>query len=929
MLKPGSVNAVCKHWLSGNCLQGDRCVFLHGADTDSQVSIAPSRRNPSVQSGSNSSLLGSPAVMNYGQGTVAMPYPMLPMGNMGGQGLVQQAPTNLADQRLLRLQLAAQQITGLQPQMPSVQRRMPRRQQQVPGLHQMAGLQQQMAGLQQQMPGLQQQMPGLQQQMPGLPQQMPGLPQQIPGLQQQMPGLQQQMPGLQQQMMINPVGMNMFGQSQPIYAANPMMSLTECQGLDPDSMKFMGTRPKRKSRFHDSSEVLLPTGDLVSSKPVPLMGMNMPMTSSMMFVPPDNLVLQTPLGQMGRAESSSLQMMTKSMVRDPSDGTMDDGPQRKKSRFQNPEFSRMGNERLEFAGSNVEYINNDPGPDDDYVEDFVDEIMSGIGPRIIQPEDSRKNKGISFKTLFAPMRQRLEKNHKSGKLGGRIVTGQSDDMRSKEDSWAYLRNQTDDYRKGDSFRKDVDKFSSLDPTYHRKDNFIHGQREDQEVSRRENYSGYDTHGHAYGRDNPQSDRFDDQEYRGNADDASFSRISGRDYQSRYSVETARDTYVPEYTGQHSAAFKENISGVKESWPRPQNIEDPKPNSDLELGVRPPREVRLGIAMPEFIEKFMKTAGRYAIGVQRVTATYNLPGNCVGLLPPKLNTETWEILTKKAQNRDEILQDLQRWFAGGIIPLVKLADLFGSNLQIVEDVCRYASDALNVFTFVCFLLSMKRRILMRNSLHKRYGILCRRHQAISSFLFGDNLSKDLDHIKAGSFHIPRSEKDIKDTNNIDPECADFKPAFFASLAMPGNDVDVNVANMINMACSSDGNLVDLREKYQIPSNCSVLIPPKLNPEVWNLVSRSGLDLDYRLQDVHMSIAESMVPLLIMLQSVQNRTYDETNTLTLLTHSLSLLGNSMYQINRVRMESIKKSLPSQVHSYCSFHWTGAEMVMVDDS
>ncbi|XP_046584948.1 uncharacterized protein LOC124291922 isoform X2 [Haliotis rubra] len=917
MLKPGSVNAVCKHWLGGNCLQGDRCVFIHGPKSDRQVSPTPSRRNPSLQTGSNTgSLMGTPAVMRYGQGSVAMPYQMLPMGNMGGQGLVQQVPTSLADQRLLRLQLSAQQMTGLQ-QMPNVQQQMPNVQQQIPNVqHQMPRLQQhipgthQMTGLQQQMPGLQQQMPGLQQQMPGLQQQMPGLQQQMPGLQQQMPGLQQQMPGLQQQMMINPVGLNIYD--------DQMMSVTGRQGRDPDnSMRIRGIRPKKKSRFHDSSEILLPTGDAVPTKPVSLMDVNIPMTSSMVEAQ-DNLVFQTSLSQMGRREISSLQMMPKSLLHDRRDGIMDDGPRRKKSRFQNPsEFSNTGR-------SNLEYGNDEGGTgDDDYVEDFVDEIMSGIGPRIIQTEDSRKNKGISFKTLFNPMRQSLEKNPKSGKLGGRTMTGQSDDMRTREDSWAYQRNQTDDYRKGERLRRDVDSFSSRDL---RKDNFIQGQRQDPEVSRRENYSGYGTRELGYGRDNQQNDRFDDQEYRGTADDESF---SGRDYQSRYNVENARGTYGPEYTAQHTTAFKNNRSAVKESWPRPQGIGNPKPSPDLELGVKPPREVRLGRPMPEFIEKFMKTAGRYAVGVQRVTTTYNLPSNCVGLLPPKLNAETWDILTKKAQNKDEILQDLQRWFAGGIIPLVKLADLFGNNLQIVEDVCRYVSDSLNVFTFLCFLLSMKRRILMRSSLHKRYGILCRRHQPISGYLFGDRLSQDLERIKAGTFHIPTSEKDIKDTNNIDPEGADFKPAFFASLALPGDDVDINVSNMINVACSSDGNLADLREKYQIPSNCNVLIPPKVNPEIWNLVSQSGLDLDYRIQDVHMSIAESMVPLLIMLQSVQNTTYDESNTLTLLTHSLSLLGNSMYQINRIRMEAIKKSLPSQVHSYCSFHWTGAEMVMVDDS
>ncbi|XP_067678289.1 uncharacterized protein [Haliotis asinina] len=340
-------------------------------------------------------------------------------------------------------------------------------------------------------------------------------------------------------------------------------------------------------------------------------------------------------------------------------------------------------------------------------------------------------------------------------------------------------------------------------------------------------------------------------------------------------------------------------------------------------MKGPRQPSQGDIVSDFIANFITTVCKSKDGVQIVGSKYKLPENCIGLLPPKMIQDVWSILKKHTQMRDEMLQDVERWLALGIIPIVVLTSMFGKGPQPLKDTRRMTSDALTVLGYVCRSMSIKRRLLMRSALNKKYAVLCRTSNCMSDYIFGDNVANDLVEIKLGTYHVQKANEE----DNDDVFALNYKVKFCAALGLIGPEADVNVAGMVNMACANDGAVEDLREKYPIPSNCSCLLPAKVNPEIWSLLSPSGLAIDHRLHDVHLCIAEGMIPLMKLLQSVHDKKYDPNVALNSLTDALALLGNSMFQMNQVRMDLMMKSLPAEAHGFCRWHWAGAEEVSGD--
>ncbi|XP_046584950.1 uncharacterized protein LOC124291924 isoform X2 [Haliotis rubra] len=347
----------------------------------------------------------------------------------------------------------------------------------------------------------------------------------------------------------------------------------------------------------------------------------------------------------------------------------------------------------------------------------------------------------------------------------------------------------------------------------------------------------------------------------------------------------------------------------------------KPNNNS--WVRGPRQPCQGGTVSDFIANFITMVCKSKDGVQIVAGKYKLPGNCIGLLPPRMIQDVWSILKKPTQTRDEMLQDVERWLALSVIPIVVLISMFGKGPQPLKDTRRMTSDALTVLGYVCRSMSIKRRLLMRSALNKKYALLCRTSNCMSDYIFGDNVANDLVEIKLGTYNVPKSNEE----DNDDIFALNYKMKFCAALALIGPDADVNVAGMVNMACANDGAVEDLREKYPIPSNCNCLLPSKINPEIWSLLSPSGLNIDHRLQDVHLCIAEGMIPLMKLLQSVHDKKYDPNVALSSLTDALTLLGNSIFQLNKVRMDLMMKTLPEEAHGFCRWYWAGAEEVFGD--
>ena len=109
------------------------------------------------------------------------------------------------------------------------------------------------------------------------------------------------------------------------------------------------------------------------------------------------------------------------------------------------------------------------------------------------------------------------------------------------------------------------------------------------------------------------------------------------------------------------------------------------------------------------------------------------------MAPKINKQIWQQLRQETRNNDSAFQKAQ--------------SLLLSGLYAVLQTCNGSSgEQKNVLTHAAVLLLssnrelvLKRRDLIRPDLNKQYASLCNPSTPVSSFLFGDELNKEVEEL----------------------------------------------------------------------------------------------------------------------------------------------------------------------------------------
>ena len=119
-----------------------------------------------------------------------------------------------------------------------------------------------------------------------------------------------------------------------------------------------------------------------------------------------------------------------------------------------------------------------------------------------------------------------------------------------------------------------------------------------------------------------------------------------------------------------------------------------------------------------------------------------------LSPPLVNSEIWNDINKRAQTYDKAFRDIQSLIASGITPIFELLDILKEQIQSNEKARTLISDSITLLGQAQFNLSLRRRYMIRPSLKKKYANLCNINTPISTFLFGDDVHKEIKKCDTG-------------------------------------------------------------------------------------------------------------------------------------------------------------------------------------
>lgn len=140
-----------------------------------------------------------------------------------------------------------------------------------------------------------------------------------------------------------------------------------------------------------------------------------------------------------------------------------------------------------------------------------------------------------------------------------------------------------------------------------------------------------------------------------------------------------------------------------------------------------------------------------------------------------------------------------------------------------------------------------------------------------------------------------------------------PEWFSS-DKKGKNVDDKLANMVNTLCTKEGETEKIIESHPRPANCTYLLAPRVNPDIWNIMPKSAQSRDSGFQAVQKTIATGIVPLLkIAEMSKSNENLKEVRNL--IKQAVIVLCNSVYQLSQKRRFLLRKILPNKFSDICN--------------
>ena len=137
------------------------------------------------------------------------------------------------------------------------------------------------------------------------------------------------------------------------------------------------------------------------------------------------------------------------------------------------------------------------------------------------------------------------------------------------------------------------------------------------------------------------------------------------------------------------------------------------------------------------------------------AKYNRPENCDLIRVPRVNAPVWKSLDSYRRRQDVKLSNIQKTCVAVGASMAYTLDMLYKNKEKTEldipALMRSLADTAAMLGHVNIDLSLVRREVMRPTLNTEYRNLCNPDHPVTSWLFGDDLQKEM--------------KDVKETNKI--------------------------------------------------------------------------------------------------------------------------------------------------------------------
>ncbi|CAC5387732.1 unnamed protein product [Mytilus coruscus] len=146
--------------------------------------------------------------------------------------------------------------------------------------------------------------------------------------------------------------------------------------------------------------------------------------------------------------------------------------------------------------------------------------------------------------------------------------------------------------------------------------------------------------------------------------------------------------------------------------------------------------RFGEEVCESISKVCDNICKKKTDVSTMVNDLKVPSNCKSLVVPPVNPEIWQFLYRKTKSSDLGLQNLQRLLAYGMIPVITLAGILKTKKPDIRLMREAVSKAMTVLCNTHFELSVKRKLMLKPYIDRKFHQLCNKNKKLVPISLGE-------------------------------------------------------------------------------------------------------------------------------------------------------------------------------------------------
>ncbi|CAC5405919.1 unnamed protein product [Mytilus coruscus] len=114
-----------------------------------------------------------------------------------------------------------------------------------------------------------------------------------------------------------------------------------------------------------------------------------------------------------------------------------------------------------------------------------------------------------------------------------------------------------------------------------------------------------------------------------------------------------------------------------------------------------------------------------------------------------------------------------------------------------------------------------------------------------------------------------------------------PKMFVDDERFDSEVSPSIASVIEKICKKKSDVTSLTKDSKIPSNCKALVPPPINPEIWQFLARRAKTEDLISQNIQKLTGAGMVPLIKVAELLRGKNPCIKTMRELISRAISIL------------------------------------------